>query len=58
MKPTRGIFGGVCALAAGGQAVEAAVAPPKSAMNWRRCMSDPKLRKTASYRLNEYFDRG
>src|SRR5258706_3868349 len=36
MKPTRGIFGGVCAPTANGHAAEAAVALPKSAMKSRR----------------------
>src|SRR6266446_6424759 len=36
MKPTRGIFGGICAPTASGQAAEEAVALPKSAMKSRR----------------------
>ena len=46
MKPTRRIFGGVCAPTASGQAAEAAVALPKSAMKSRRRILDPNPRRT------------
>jgi hypothetical protein len=36
----------------------AAAAPPRSVMNSRRLMSDPKFRRRHRIGLIEYFDRG
>jgi hypothetical protein len=43
-----------CARAASGHA---AVQPPSSVMNSRRCMSSPKLRRWHPNASNQYFDR-
>src|SRR5450759_925086 len=55
MMPMRGTFTGCCARTASGHP---AAAPPKSVMNSRRLMSDPKLRRRHLSGSNEYFDRG
>src|ERR1039458_7254293 len=46
-NPMVGSFAGCCARAANGHA---AAAPPRSVMNSRRLMSDPKLKETVLYR--------
>ena len=44
-----------CARAASGHATTAL---PRSVMNSRRCMSDPKLKRQYLIGSNEHFDRG
>ena len=46
---------GCCARAANG---DTTAAPPKSVINSRRLMSDPKVWKRHLSGSNEYFDRG
>ena len=54
-NPMVGSFPGCCPAAASGHTT---AAPPKSVMNLRRFMSDPKLRRRHLSGSNEYFDRG
>src|SRR6476619_6758555 len=53
-SPTSRRLSGVCANAATGQT---AAELPSNAMNSRRLMSDPKLRRQHLIGSNEYFDR-
>ncbi len=55
--PIRLTRSGCCARATSGHA-SAAAAPPRSVMNSRRFMSDPRLRRQHLIGSTEYFDRG